>query len=234
MTRSEYLFQLENELKQSNIADAEEILSEYEQHFAFKLADGFTEEEIAAKLNTPKSVASQFESLNIQRMPGGRVFPKIALSFMAILESLLSILFFAWVVVIAAASIAFIVIGFCLVARLNIAGLFPNMPYLTAFLAGVVFFALAVLLFIAAWYFLAYLKQAIKASVRWHKNMTSSSPLPLLPWTPQLKKKTKRILRTILLWSVTLFGIFFMLTYIVGALQAGALEFWHEWNWFVG
>jgi len=35
---------------------------EEEQHFAFKMADGFIEEEIAAKLGNPAELASQFAS----------------------------------------------------------------------------------------------------------------------------------------------------------------------------
>ncbi len=62
MTKNEFLSKLANELKRKNIADAAEIISEYEQHFAFKMADGFSEEEIAAKLGDPVIIASQFES----------------------------------------------------------------------------------------------------------------------------------------------------------------------------
>ena len=58
MTKQEYLAQLKNELKHNDISDEDEILSEYEQHFAFKLADGFSEEEIAAKLGAPAQIAA--------------------------------------------------------------------------------------------------------------------------------------------------------------------------------
>lgn len=38
--------------------DAGEILEEYEQHFAFKLADGYTEQEIARNLGSPFEIAA--------------------------------------------------------------------------------------------------------------------------------------------------------------------------------
>jgi len=41
MTKQEYLNQLKNELVKQGVADAEDVVTEYEQHFAFKLADGF-------------------------------------------------------------------------------------------------------------------------------------------------------------------------------------------------
>ena len=45
MTRNEFLSKLADELKK-NIGEIDDIISEYDQHFAFKLADGFSEEEI--------------------------------------------------------------------------------------------------------------------------------------------------------------------------------------------
>ena len=66
MTKSEFMTRLEHELRRRNVADAADVMEEYEQHFAFKLADGYSEEEIAAKLGTPEELAAQFEAL-----PGG-------------------------------------------------------------------------------------------------------------------------------------------------------------------
>ena len=61
MTKSEFMTALASELNQRKIADSDEILDKYRQHFAFKLADGYTEEEIAAKLGVPLRFAAQFE-----------------------------------------------------------------------------------------------------------------------------------------------------------------------------
>lgn len=44
MTKNEFLESLEKELRHKNAPEIEDILDEYEQHFAFKLADGYTEE----------------------------------------------------------------------------------------------------------------------------------------------------------------------------------------------
>ena len=48
MTKNEYISALGRELKRLGVPDAGDVLEEYEQHFAFKGADGRTEEEIAA------------------------------------------------------------------------------------------------------------------------------------------------------------------------------------------
>lgn len=61
MTKSEFMTALASELNQRKIADSDDILDKYRQHFAFKLADGYTEEEIAAKLGVPLRLAAQFE-----------------------------------------------------------------------------------------------------------------------------------------------------------------------------
>ena len=67
MTKLEFMTQLERALKRHGAADCEDIMEEYEQHFAFKLADGYSEEEIAAKLGAPEKLA--------QKKPGaGRFF----------------------------------------------------------------------------------------------------------------------------------------------------------------
>ena len=235
MTKNEYLTQLRDQLKKNNVADTEDIISEYEQHFAFKLADGFSEDEIAAKLGSPQTIAAQFNSeTKIDKSgSGGRVFVKIAMSFAALFEAMVYILFFCWVVVVAATSLASAVIGVCLIGHLNVYGLLPNMPYLSALIFGICFFAFAVLLAAASYYFFAYTRQIIRASIRWHRNMTSSTALPPLSWSPQFTNKTRRTLRAVLLWSVTIFGVSFALAFIVSELLSGALGFWHAWHWFV-
>ena len=54
MTKLEFLELLKKELNNNNVADCDEIVYEYEQHFAFKLKDGYSEEEISAKLGNPR------------------------------------------------------------------------------------------------------------------------------------------------------------------------------------
>lgn len=54
MTKAEYLSAFGRELKRLGVADAGDVLEEYEQHFEFKGRDGCTEEEeVSARLATP-------------------------------------------------------------------------------------------------------------------------------------------------------------------------------------
>ena len=57
MTRNEFVTQRTAELHKRNVAAAD-VVEEYQQHFAFKLADGYSEEEIAARLGDPVALAA--------------------------------------------------------------------------------------------------------------------------------------------------------------------------------
>ncbi|NCB52975.1 MAG: DUF1700 domain-containing protein [Clostridia bacterium] len=235
MKKSDYLGRLRDELQKKKIPDVDDIVSEYEQHFAFRLADGHTEEEIAAKLEAPEAIAAQFGTEKSEKSPksAGGFLLYAGLTFAALLEAMLYILFFAWVIVLGAASVAFAAIGGCLIVNTNVAGLIPAMPYSGALILGISILALAVVSAVGTVYCFAYTKQLIKASMRWHRNMTASSPLPPLPVNPQFSVKIKRTLRTVILSATMVCGVTFVVAYTVLALQAGALGFWHVWHWFV-
>ena len=58
-------------LHKRNVSDAADVVEEYEQHFAFKLEDGYPEEEIAAKLGDPIALAAQFGEAGTPGKSGG-------------------------------------------------------------------------------------------------------------------------------------------------------------------
>jgi uncharacterized membrane protein len=124
MTKLEYLERLHTELNRLNVRDVDDITAEYEQHFAFKLADGFSEEEISAKLGTPAAIAAQFAADGgaAKKSPGKKAFLAVWLTLLGFLEALLDMTFFAFIIGIFAAAVACGAIGVCLIGRLNIAG----------------------------------------------------------------------------------------------------------------
>ena len=69
MTRETYISELTRLLKKQNTPDIEDIVAEYDAHFAYKTADGFTEEEVAAKLGSPAQIAEQFEQAQAGARP---------------------------------------------------------------------------------------------------------------------------------------------------------------------
>ncbi len=74
MTKKQYLDALEKELRSRRVADVEEVLSDYEAHFARKAADGYSEEDIARKLGTPQDIANDF--LPLTKAAAGTGAPK--------------------------------------------------------------------------------------------------------------------------------------------------------------
>lgn len=234
MTKLEYLNELKAELNKNAVVDAEEILSEYEQHFLFKLADGFTEEEIAVKLGSAAQIAAQFAGISGERkIKGGKKFFLVLwLTIIGVFEAMLYGAFFCFVVALFCGSLAPAVLGVELIMGLNYMNILPPMPYAGAVIFGITLLSVSVILVIFAIYCLAYLRQMVRASLRWRKNLLSAEALPLLPLNPQFKPRTRRALRTILLWAVLIYAIGFVVGYAFLSYYTQAWEFWHALGWF--
>jgi len=239
MNRKEFIDTLSKKLRDNNINDIDEIIAEYEEHFDFKLADGYSEEEVAAKLGSPEEIAMQYTPGNVEKKAGGKKAIVITgLVFADIFVGAFFALLYAWIAVIGAFSIASAVIGLCYITGLNVYSLIPPVPYYWCSVAyAVMFLALAVLSGVGTIYCVSYCRQLMRAYGRFHKNCIASASgkavLPSLATHPQFSPRTNRVLRSIALISLAVFAATFVLGYILSALAAGALEFWHEWNWFV-
>ena len=96
MNKREYLAQLERELKRNHVPDAGEILNEYAQHFAFKLADGYSEEEISARLGEPAALAAQFDGPSAPPKAGNKPLAAFGLCFVDLLAVCLFLTLLAW------------------------------------------------------------------------------------------------------------------------------------------
>ena len=234
MTKLEYLSQLKNELKRNGIADADDIVSEYEQHFRFKLADGFSEEEIAAKLAAPETIASQFAGIRgVKKRTGSKKFVLLLwLTLIGVFECVLYAAFLAFIAGLFCASLVPAALGAELIAGVNYLNILPPMPYGGAVVFGITLLALAVMLLLFAIYCFAYLRQIVRASLRWRKNLIHDEAMPLLPMSPQFSPKTRRILRGMMLWAVLIFGIAFIAGFSILALYTRSMGFWHALGWF--
>lgn len=239
MTKTEFMSQLTAELNKRKIADTADILEEYGQHFAFKLADGYTEEEIAARLGAPAALAAQFEP---GEKPSG-TRPSAALTWLWLVWAdlffgIFAVLLASFGVVLAACVLSFGLTGVCLIGdlgRLPIVAL-PPMPYWCGAILGLSLLALCVLSVVGCIWFFSFFRQILRSYVRFHQNMLApargSAVLPGLPIAPQFSSRAKRRLRTTALISLCLFAVCFVLAYLVCSLSAGSPEFWHVWGWF--
>lgn len=238
MTKNEFLTQLTAALATLNVPDAEDIVGEYEQHFAFKLADGFSEAEVAAKLGAPEVLARQFGSGPEMRTGGGRkVVTAIGLVFADIFAVVFFALLWAFEIAMIAFSMASAAIAVCLIGAFNIPALIPYMPYGCAVTFGVSAAALAVLAATGSVYFAAFVSQFMRAYGRFHHNAMAAASgkavLPSLAIHPQFAAKANRRIRIVALLSLTILAVSFIAAMFLSMLSAGSLGFWHTWNWFV-
>ena len=136
----------------------------------------------------------------------------------------------------AAAALCFAAPAVCLLGGWNSAGLIPAMPYWCGAILALSFAALTVLLVVGCVYYAAFLRQLVRSFGRFQHNALASasgeSALPALAISPQFSAKTRRRLRAAALISLALFAACFVLSYVVCALSAGRLQFWHAWGWF--
>ncbi len=237
MTKNEYLAELLNGLKNNDIADAADIVGEYEQHFAFKMADGFSEEEISAKLGDPAALAAQFErSADAGNFYGKKFMTVFGLVFSDIFAAVIFILLFAWEAIMAAFALASATVAVCLFGGLNIYMLIPSIPYWCGAVFGLSFASLAVLTAIGCVYFAVFVRQLTRSYGRFRHNAISSAygraVLPSLAVYPKLPAKINRRIRLAALIALTVFAVSFVLGIIISMLSSGALGFWHAWGWF--
>ena len=238
MTKLEFMEALSRELKRGNVADAADIMEEYEQHFAFKLSDGYSEEEIAARLGDPKALAAQYDAAPAGKHGGRKAVAAIGLGITDFFFGILLVLLYAWAVVMIAAGFAFTVTAIALIGNL---GRFPHislpeMPYPCAVILGLALVALAVLFAVGTFWYFRFVLQLIRSFGRFHKNTLAAASgkatLPSLPVYPQFSARTKRALRKTAAIAVILFAVCFIVGFAACVTAAGAFEFWHTWGWF--
>lgn len=238
MKKNDFMQRLSDELQKRNVADAADILQEYEAHFAMKMADGYIEEEIAARLGDPTALAAQFDDAEEtpEKKGGSKPLVVAGLCFADVFAGLFFILLAAWGLVLAAAALGAAGTAVCLLGKVELGGLLPELPYWCGAMLALTLAALAVLLAAGCVYFCAFLRQLMRSYGRFRKNALASASgeagLPPLPINPQFSPKARRRLRTVALVALALFAACFVLAYFVCALSAGSVQFWHAWGWF--
>ena len=236
MTKQEFMSKLSDELNRRGVADADDILEEYEQHFTFKLSDGCTEEEIAARLGDPARLAAQFVESGEAKKSGGAGLVVAGVCLADLFGGMVYMLMAAFALVLGAAAIAFAAVGLCLIAGLDMGGLIPGMPGAGALIVGLALMALSGLTACGCVWYVAFLKQMARAAARMQANALAAAhgraALPNLPCAPHFSVRTSRRLRRTARVCLMLFAVLFVMGYIVLAVSAGSVQFWHAWGWF--
>ena len=236
MTKREFMTRLTMELLARNVADPNDVVEEYEQHFDFKLKDGYSEEEIAERLGDPAMIAKQFCESNAPKQSiKNKPLVIASLCLFILLAGLLFVLLVAWGFVMIAGGASLAGLSAFLISGVDFP-LLPIMPYWCKAIFAPACMALAVLTAVACVYYAAFLRQLIRCFNRIGQNMVASASggavLPNLPINPQFSGKAKRRLRTIALIALIAFAVFFVLGFVACVFSADNLEFWHTWGWF--
>jgi len=233
MTKAEYLSRLGKALE-GRVDDLDDILAEYGEHFARKLADGYSEDEVTARLESPEILASQFADEG-GKPPTQRSHRVLAILGLCLLSPLVLVFVASLAVFVAFAgcsALAFLALGICLMTGLDPSSLIPAMPYAGSLLLGLASLALALLAGLGTLYSGLFLGQLWKAYFRWARNRVFASARPPLPLNPQLGAATRRKLRTAILVALAVMGFSFVAGFAVMAVKAGSPGFWHVWHWF--
>ncbi len=236
MNKQKFLECLTKILEKNNVEDSHDIVAEYEEHFERKAADGYAEEEIAKKLGDPADIAAQYDP----NPDGGKKKPgkfplALGLGFADILIGIFFLIAFAWVLILSASAVACMFMGGYLLIKPFFAITMPMIPYMPpvhGMLIGVALIALGVLFFALAVYCFVLVKKLWKAFIRWQRSAILGKRN--VPYTvfPLLENKPKYRLRRVVLAALAVFGIFFIIGFILMAFSANSFEFWHVWRWF--
>lgn len=235
MNKQTFIEELKKGLAARGVADVGDIVSDYEEHFARKLADGYTEQETAKKLGDPRALALEFA-------PEGEA-PRRRAGFLRALGVILTdlvtvpffILAFAWAAGIAAATLGCVFAGLCLIASPAFpAGtlVIPYLPYVPGAAAGVALLALGALFLVLAAYSFLLAAKTMKAYFRWHRRVLSGRKTPPYAIFPLAGNRGRRAWRSLAIAGLAVFAPMVTAAYAIMTVLAGSLEFWHVWGWF--
>ncbi len=236
MTKHDFLTALTNALKERQIPDAAEIVGEYDEHFSFRLADGFTEEEIAARLGAPEEIAAQYEGGEAAPARADAWLVRAGFCVLDLFAGIFFLVLLACGLVLAAAALTSGAIAVCLVGGLNPFALIPPMPYWCGVMFGLALAALAVLSAAGCVYYGAFIRQLARCFVRFqHNALAAAAGRPVRPAVaarPSMPRRTARRLYLLTMISLTVFMACLVLGYLAAALSAGSPAFWHAFGWF--
>lgn len=232
MNKTEFISILKSELLKGKVNDIDDILFEFEEHFAYKIEEGKTEEEVIKKMGNPIEIANDYKVHSSGISHSDKMVIKIGLIFADFFTYLTFLLIWISLISLGIVSIALLVVGILLVTSANIASLIPTMPYLVSLIYGVSILGLAVIAVIGTIYMYLYVVQWHKTYQRWRKNILNDNIYPSLSMHPMASKRLTSKLKLFMIFGTFIFVVTFIIGYVVAAISSGSFEFWHVWEWF--
>ncbi|MBR6739773.1 MAG: DUF1700 domain-containing protein [Clostridia bacterium] len=232
MNKQEFMELFSSELETLGVEDRADIIAEYENHFAFRLADGYTEEEIAARLGDPKLLALQFDSEPPERSAPRRIAACFIAALSDVLALVLGAVLTAWIVVMGAISVASVTLGFCLALNVNVFDLFTEVPYVNCLLFGLSFIFFGIFGASCSVFCTMYALQWVRVYRRARARIFSGSSLPEKSAHPALGRPLTMTLSLTAMISLAAFGVLFIVSFVILALHEGNIAFWQNLGWF--
>jgi len=233
MNKTVFFAELNKELVKNKVNDIDEILAEFEEHFAYKIEEGKTEEEIAKKIGNPVDIAKDYANQAKPAKQPGNMVVKIGLFISDFFVFFMFLIMWASVLVLGIFALTSLTLSILLVVNGNIASLIPSMPYVSSFMFGISIFGLSVVSGIGTIYLFLYIKQWQRVYFRWHKNVVNNNIFPSLSKHPKIPKKVQSRLKLMNMIGIIIFVGAFIIGYIISSLIANSGGFWHVWEWFV-
>lgn len=234
MTKTEYLEELKKELINNGVTDIDDIISEYQDHFTFKAEEGYTEDEIAKKLSSPKEIASEYAKTTTAPKDQSKKAVSVAIvSAISVPLAAVYMLMWASVAVLAGFTLVSFLTSFCLITTINICGVLPAMPYACAFVLGIACIAIFAITCIGTIYLFMYVKHWGKIYLRWCKNLVNGNNYPSVSMHPQISKKFYSVTKLITIIALVTFISTILIGYFLMCIISKSFEPWHVWNWFI-
>jgi uncharacterized membrane protein len=236
MNKEQYLEALSKELQRNHVAEADDVLGDYEAHFARKALDGYTEEEIAHRLGNPVEIASDFLPDSGARGNAGKAksrgLIRCALVGLDLLAAPVLLVMFLWAVAVGIGAAAVFALGGYLALGMSWLSFIPFITTAGGILFGLSILSLSVLMFSGTVWFWMLAGQMARAYGRWHANRWHGRHELSLPVIPQLMGKRRRNMRRVVLAALIGFVVLFAAAFAVLTAQTGTPGFWHYWHWF--
>lgn len=233
MNKQEFMQVLKKELEQNNVADIDEILSDFAEHFEYKLEEGKTEEDVVRKIGNPVDIAKDYSLQAKSNKSDKNPVAIIGLIFLDLFTFPIFLSMWLSTLVLGVFGVALIALGIMMILTLNIYEIIPSMPYITSLLLGISMLGLSISTFIGTFYTFRYVGQWQKAYGRWHKNLLHKNIYPSLSMHPKFSKRLSSTLKLANMLGIVSFVATFTIGYIVSAILANSFEFWHVWEWFI-
>lgn len=230
MNKKLFLTRLTLGLKAMGIEDVSDIIKDYEGHFLRESEKGKTEAEIAKELGDLDQILKDYETEAVIT-PVKKPTRKLSQwEIMLILDAsmvLLWITVYSIILSVFISGVAFIILGIYYVLQITFISVFPVLPTLSlSMLYGVTFIAIGLFQMNLAFRSAGLSNRAAKKYIAWHKSQTSGIHSP----ADSVKKNKKSIAVPFLLGTVSF--ILMVATYVLSAMAAESIEFWHIWGWF--